>query len=136
MTSGCVIDRGRADRRCTPGGFNPAVTQSTIGSTICVSGWTKTVRPPAEFTNKLKDQQKPGYGESAIPDAQLEEDHMVPLELGGAPQDPGNLWPQPRTGTNAAPVKDMEENRLKGQVCSGAMSLDAARQQILADWTH
>ncbi|MBV8598859.1 MAG: hypothetical protein JO017_08565, partial [Actinobacteria bacterium] len=30
----------------TPGATNPDVTQATIGSTICVRGWTATVRPP------------------------------------------------------------------------------------------
>ena len=34
--------------------FNPAVTQETIGNTICVFGWTKTVRPPVSFTNRVK----------------------------------------------------------------------------------
>ena len=30
-----------------PGATNPAVTQDNIKSTICVSGWTKTIRPTA-----------------------------------------------------------------------------------------
>ncbi|MGW4994883.1 hypothetical protein ACWEQ3_46110 [Streptomyces mirabilis] len=34
------------DSSCTPGSYNPNVTQSNIHSTICVSGWTATVRPP------------------------------------------------------------------------------------------
>ncbi|NMH98387.1 hypothetical protein [Pseudonocardia acidicola] len=136
LPGGCVIARGRADKRCTPGAVNPAVTRATIRSTICRAGWTKTVRPPPSYTDGLKDRQKPEYGEADVPDAQLEEDHLVPLELGGAPRDPANLWPEPRTGTNAAAVKDMEETRLNGEVCSGALSLDAARQQIVADWTH
>ena len=33
----------------TPGSLNPDVTQATIGSTICVRGWTATVRPPSEL---------------------------------------------------------------------------------------
>ena len=39
------------------GAINPAVTQENINSTICVSGWTKTIRPTAGYTNKLKLQQ-------------------------------------------------------------------------------
>src|SRR5262249_9192536 len=42
---------------CQPGATNPDVTQSTIGQTICVSGWTQTVRPPTSYTNPLKVQQ-------------------------------------------------------------------------------
>src|SRR6266568_764855 len=33
------------DPSCQPGDYNPDVTQSTIDTTICVSGWTATVRP-------------------------------------------------------------------------------------------
>jgi len=52
------------DPSCTPGVTNPAVTQSTIGSTICVSGWTATVRPPTSYTNPLKVQGIKDYGYS------------------------------------------------------------------------
>lgn len=136
----CVAQDGKADRNCTPGAFNPDVTQSTIDQTICVPGWTKTVRPPASYTTALKNQQKVDYGEQNISNADLEEDHLVPLELGGAPKDPNNLWPQPRAaaglGGGTAEDKDKVENSLKEQVCSGAMTLDAARQKIVNDWTH
>jgi hypothetical protein len=138
--SGCVALNGKADRRCTPGAFNLAVTQDTIDSTICVTGWTNTVRPPASYTTQMKNQQKPLYGEDSISNADLEEDHLVPLELGGNPHDPNNLWPEPResisTHGQGAETKDNEESLLKHQVCNGQMTLDAARQKILADWTH
>jgi len=29
------------------------VTQTTIGSTICVSGWTATVRPPSSWRSMI-----------------------------------------------------------------------------------
>jgi hypothetical protein len=50
------------DPACTPGVTNPNVRQGTIGSTICVSGWTATVRPPTSYTNPLKTQQIRQYG--------------------------------------------------------------------------
>jgi len=138
--SQCTISAGRADASCTPGAFNPDVTQSTINQTICVSGWTSTVRPPASYTTPLKEQQKPLYGEANIPNSELEEDHLVPLELGGAPRDPKNLWPEPRhevaSAGQAAEDKDTVENNLKKQVCDGSMTLDAARKKIISDWTH
>src|ERR1700687_6125535 len=40
----------RPDPRCTPGTVNPAVTQAMLGSTICRSGWTSTVRPAESVT--------------------------------------------------------------------------------------
>jgi hypothetical protein len=73
------------------------VTQANIKSTICVSGWTATVRPPASFTQALKLKLVGGRSHKAA--MRLNElDHCCPLELGGAPADPRNLWLQPWTG--------------------------------------
>src|SRR5439155_27135550 len=41
----------------TPGVLNPEVTQATIGRTICVRGWTRTIRPPSAYTSGLKLEQ-------------------------------------------------------------------------------
>ncbi|MCW2503541.1 MAG: hypothetical protein JWO79_1825 [Actinomycetia bacterium] len=136
----CFSVNGMADAACTPGAFNSDVAQGTIGSTICVSGWTATVRPSSSYTTRLKNEQKIAYGEADIPNTGLEEDHLVPLELGGAPADPANLWPEPRAGWipsgETAGDKDTEENRLKRQVCAGSLTLAEARTQILTDWTR
>jgi len=134
-SGGCVVVAGKADRRCTPGVTNPDVTQANIGQTICVSGWTATIRPPAGYTTALKRSQMPQYGETG-PLSGYEEDHLEPLELGGAPRDPHNLWPQPWNGAQGAHVKDQTENALHRAVCSGAMTLAAAQAQIAQQWTH
>src|ERR1700687_1954524 len=42
------------DPKCTPGAVDPSVTQDNIDSTICVSGYTKTVRPPVSVTEPQK----------------------------------------------------------------------------------
>ncbi|WP_257581586.1 hypothetical protein [Streptomyces sp. TLI_146] len=76
------------DPVCQPGADNPDVTQATITSTICVSGWTSMVRPPTGYINPLKIQQIAAYGYSDTSTADYEEDHLFPLELGGAPRDP------------------------------------------------
>jgi hypothetical protein len=81
----------------TPGALNPEVTQATIGTTICVRGWTQTVRPPQAYTHALKRQQIREFGYADRHLSAYEEDHLVPLGLGGAPYDPRNLWPEPRT---------------------------------------
>jgi len=67
--------------------------------------------------------------------ANYEEDHLIPLEVGGNPTDPKNLWPEPRSTTpyNAS-KKDALENRLHEMVCSGQLPLDTARQAIASDW--
>jgi hypothetical protein len=115
----------RADPALTPGALNPNVTQSTIHVTICVRGWTKTVRPPVEYTNALKLKQIREYGETGDP-SDFQEDHLISLELGGDPHDPRNLWPEPYP--RAAEV-DMIENQLNAEVCSGKLSLAAAQRK-------
>jgi hypothetical protein len=41
----------------TPGASNSKVKQGTISKTVCVKGWTKTIRPPANYTSLLKRAQ-------------------------------------------------------------------------------
>ncbi|MCX4429695.1 hypothetical protein [Streptomyces mirabilis] len=123
------------DSSCTPGSYNPDVTQSNIHSTICVSGWTATVRPSTSYTNPLKAQGIIDYGYSDTNMSDYEEDHLVPLELGGAPRDPGNLWPEPHYGTKTASTKDGTETKLKNAVCNGTITLSAARSAIKNNWT-
>ena len=79
----------------TPGALNPDVTQKTISKTICVAGWTKTVRPPRSVTNALKKKQLAAGGYVDKNMRAYEEDHRVPLEIGGSPASPKNLWPEP-----------------------------------------
>jgi hypothetical protein len=114
----------------TPGRLNPDVTQATIATTICATGWTKTVRPPVSYTNALKVTQMTQYHESGSP-SQYEEDHFIPLELGGAPKDPKNLWPEPHSQSKHS---DPLETSLKRKVCHhpALLTLAQARNQIKA----
>jgi len=114
-----------ADLTRTPGVLNPDVTQATIASTICKSGWTKTIRPPTAYTNELKLKQMRAYGVGGS-STQYQEDHLISLELGGHPTDPRNLWPEPYP--RASDV-DSIENDLNAKVCSGRLSLEAAQLQ-------
>jgi hypothetical protein len=133
---------GEPDPNLTPGAFNPAVTQATIRQTICVSGWTATIRPPSTYTTALKRRQIVEYGYAQTSIALYEEDHLISLELGGAPRDPRNLWPEPWTLTMAdgtpvgARVKDLLENRLRRAVCAGTVTLAEARREIGVHWVH
>ncbi len=112
-----------ADPVRTPGVLNPDVRQATIGATICVQGWTRSVRPPTEYTSALKLRQMRAYGEIGPPSA-FQEDHLISLELGGHPTDPRNLWPEPYP--RAAQV-DAIENELNAQVCGGSLTLAQAQ---------
>jgi hypothetical protein len=66
--------------------------------------------------------------------ADFELDHLIPLELGGAPADVANLWPAPWTGDGSARQKDVVEHFLRREVCRGTMQLAEAQRQIATDW--
>ena len=122
------------DAKLTPGAIDPAITQQNIHSTVCVKGYTKTVRPPAYYTNKLKKTQIIEYGYVDTNPKHYEEDHLIPLSIGGSPNDPLNLWPQPRLSEWNAQKKDILELRIYKLVCDGVVTLDEARQAMAHNW--
>ena len=115
----------RASWALTPGVLNPAVTPATLRTTICRSGWTRTVRPAVGYTNALKRRQLQQYGRRGPPSA-FQEDHLISLELGGSPVDPRNLWPEPYPRASAV---DRIENDLNHRVCAGSLSLAGAQRK-------
>ena len=127
------------DSHCTPGALNPRVTQATIFSTICRSGYTATIRPPASVTTaeKKADARSYAYGGSL---SQAEYDHLVPLELGGDPNDPRNLWVEPpspghRASQGYRNPKDSIENKAHSLVCKRIVLLSAMQRAIASNWT-
>lgn len=127
----CQSVAGLPDPSCTPGVVDPAVTQDNIHSTICVSGYTAKVRPSTSYTSTLKAEQIKQYGYADANLSHYEEDHLIPLEVGGAPSDPKNLWPEYGSSPNA---KDTVENRCHSQVCNGQITLAKAQLEIIANW--
>lgn len=113
------------------GAVNPDVTQGNIQSTICKSGWTATIRPPASYTNKLKAKQLVALHYEDTKKSDYEEDHLISLELGGNPTSEQNLWPEKYP---VARQKDQTEDFLKRQVCSGKITLVEAQSKIVDDW--
>jgi hypothetical protein len=112
-----------ADLARSPGVLNPDVTQANIDSTICMHGWTRTIRPPTSYTNDLKRKQMREYGVGgSLSDYQ--EDHLISLELGGHPTDLRNLWPQPYPRASEV---DSIENELNAKVCAGDLTLEEAQ---------
>jgi hypothetical protein len=65
------------------------------------------------------------YGEHGPPTA-YQEDHLISLELGGDPNDPRNLWPEPYPRASSV---DEIENELNRQVCAGSLSLREAQER-------
>ena len=136
------------DPETTPGVINPEVTQANIQQTICVKGWTATVRPPQSYTGTVKKQQLQAVRFTDKNPAHYEEDHFISLELGANPRDVKNLWPE-MWGTPGTPLtsrgpfppslvgakaKDKTETALNTAVCNGTMTLQEAQQIIQTDW--
>lgn len=125
----------------TPGALNPNVTQANIATTICTRGYTTKVRPSLYAGLHLKTQAMAAYHVTGYHD--FEGDHLIALELGGAPLTLANYWPEPwaAKGTQRVPkgqgaeAKDVIENALHRRVCNGTMSLADAQHRIATDWT-
>jgi hypothetical protein len=118
------------DSSLTPGAVDPTKTVQVL----CAPGYsTRLVRPPVSYTDHLKIQQMRLYNRTGTT-RDYEEDHLVPLEIGGNPTDPKNLWPEPWAGQYGAHVKDTVENAAKRAVCKGSISLPAAQSGFESNW--
>jgi hypothetical protein len=125
------------DPACTPGALNPDVTPSTLRRTICAAGYSARVRPPRAVTDREKRLSAVAYGYTG-PFATAELDHLVPLAVGGDPNDARNLWLEPNEDPQArrnANGKDDVEDALHHAVCAGRVGLADAQRAIAANWT-
>jgi hypothetical protein len=116
------------DLTATPG----AAGTMTVAQLCAVSFHTGTVRNVPE-SEKQAVCSIYGIARANCTGAKYEIDHLISLELGGT-NDRSNLWPQPYAPKPGAKEKDIVENWLHRQVCSGAVPLATAQQQISTDW--
>ena len=125
-TTGCVAHDGLPDSACTPG----AIFANATTAQICKSGYASSVRnvPSSEKTQDYRE-----YGITSHYSGQYEVDHLISLELGGS-NDIANLWPEAASPTPGFHQKDQVENYLHAQVCSGAISLQEAQEEIATNW--
>jgi hypothetical protein len=64
------------DPNCTPGAISPKVTQDTLATTICRTGYTKSIRPPASIIEIEKRENAAAYGYTgSLKD--VEYDHLL-----------------------------------------------------------
>ena len=125
----CVSIAGLPDSKCTTG----AIRTTDIKS-ICTDK-TSQFRPSVNYTQKLKLQSIADYGYKDTNPKDYEEDHLVPLEIGGAGSDPNNLWAEPRYGTNNSLDKDKFENMLHKLICNGTVTPQEAQKEFMDNWT-
>ena len=117
-----------------PGVVFSEVTQATIPSTICVPGWTATVRPSTSFAQSVKRKMLQEAGKDPSEALKYELDHFLPLALGGHPRSIDNLWLQEWNGPRSARIKDRLERNLQLAVCGGTLTLQEARAAIVGGW--
>jgi hypothetical protein len=115
---------------CDPA-LNPEVTQATINDTICVPDYTYTVRPSWYESAKLKLKLLKARGETWASAPKYQLDHIVPLCLGGSPNDPSNLQLEP---WDEAYRKDRVEIQAMRCVCAGKATLEEAQHDLATDW--
>ena len=122
---------GSDGARDLTGMVDPRVTQNNIQTTICRRGWTRTVRPSRDVIDAIKRNLA---ADMRVSPRDYELDHIVPLDLGGAPLDLRNVRLQPRAGACHAHMKDDLERRLSIMVCAGDLTLKGAQHEIATDW--
>jgi hypothetical protein len=102
-------------------------------ATICAYGYSRSVRPPESYTEPLKLRQMRAYNLPG-PASDYEEDHLVALSIGGAPRDPANLWPEPRSGPYNAEQKDELETWAARIACARRIPLGRLQHEMATDW--
>ncbi len=123
------------DNATTPGLANRKVTQGNINKTICNARWLKAQQPSAGYLDKEKNRQLARVTFANTDPKAFEEDHRIPIELGGHPRDAKNLWPQSTTIEWNAAAKNKLETYVHGEVCAKRMKLADARAIFQRDWT-
>jgi len=113
--------------------LTPGAVAETSLAIVCHRS-TRTVRPPESYTERLKIEQIREYGYSDTRLGDYEEDHLIPLELGGDPTSPRNLWPEPHDTHPGSYEKDRVENDSHRAVCAGSMSLSHAQSLMASNW--
>lgn len=135
FSSALAVAGSLPDPRVTPGYADPRVTQDNIQQTICVPNYSLTVRPSSSYTHRVKMAQLVGpiYFSDQNPRL-FDEDHLIPLGLGGHPTSISNLWPQRINVANGTVAKDKLEVKAIKLVCTGKVSLAEMQSAIAKDW--
>lgn len=151
----CHYQGADPDPQCTPGATDGGLPETAL----CPVAHTSTVRPPTTYTEPLKREELgliaapagvPVYEVGVKTLGAYELDHLISLEIGGAPRSPANLWPEPwerdaqhpdgfAQPGHGAQTKDKVENELHRRVCEPAgtpshMTLAEAQHLIATDW--
>jgi len=98
------------------GAVTPNVTQSNLSTTVCLTGYTTSVRPPSSYTQAWEKAH--GGGIDTVVD------HITPLCAGGDPFNYANYQLQFKPDSYR---KDTTERLVCKMLCNGKLTLDEAQ---------
>ncbi len=101
------------------GELNEAVTQDTLSTTVCTSGYVQSIRPPSSYTQAWEKQN--GGGVDTVVD------HKTPLCAGGNPTDYENYQLQLKPESYR---KDVAERLVCKLLCEGRLNLKEAQRMF------
>jgi hypothetical protein len=135
MAAGYTHRNGVSALSLAPGSLpNAALTPGAVVragvTTICRTGYSRSVRPTGETWYQLKRAAFLRYGYPRLISG-LVGDHLVPIEIGGAPTDLRNIWPE---ALNDALKKDVVEDAARIAVCFHGYPLQQMQVRIAHDW--
>lgn len=128
LLPGCPTAYAMDDLQHVPHGCPGPVTAAEV----CATHGTRQYRHTAGVT---KRSVCAAYGVSTTDCPSYEDDHLVPLELGGSDARE-NHWPQPWGSEWDAGRKDWLENELRRLVCGGVLPIERAWRCVAEEWTR
>jgi hypothetical protein len=124
-----------ADPHCAPGLLNPAAAAHPK-VTICARSWLAAAQRSAPSAQHDNDQLDKLLIEYQLPGSPLTYTiaHVVPIEDGGSPISPLNLYPLPIEGYGGAETQAIIADQLHQQICAGKTPVQRAAQLLEGDW--
>ena len=121
-----------ADPRCTPGVLNAAAAANPQ-KTICQRSYLARLEKAAAGVEHLKIAMMIRYGSAGNPSTYVLA-QLVPVEDGGSPTDPKNLWPILLDGWGGARTQAVVANAVHARICNGKTTVGQAAQLFEGDW--
>jgi len=119
------------DPDCDPGELDVGVVGHT-GQTVCSPAWVAAASelqpPPATLERLLIEYQLPGSPASYVVA------RVVPVEAGGSPISPRNLYPLPLDGYGGQHTRMMVADQLHDEICSHKITVAQAANTLEGDW--
>lgn len=120
-----------ADADCAPGMVDTAVSGHTA-QTICSPGWlarTTKVKPSVATLDQLLIK----YQLAGSPMTYIAAE-VIPVEDGGSPTSPANLYPLPLNGYGGQRTRMLVADEFHGEICASRITIAQAAKLLEGDW--